>query len=201
MAATATTILGTKTLPYVETDRAMGRNLAQTAGHYPALPMIGMGLMLVATALIIAVVRADLSVSLRGGFDAGDKAGVRDPGRAAAWVHVPRLRDALRGHQLQHRPHPRRLPCRRRSGAGRRQPRLQDAADAAHGLDLPHRHDDGDDDPHRCPRRPRLRRPPGPRRPGSTRRDRREPSSTWSVAPRPGRPGSKACGASASAST
>ena len=74
MAATATTILGTKTLPYVETDRAMGRNLAQTAGHYPALPMIGMGLMLVATALIIAVVRADLSVSLRGGFDAGDKA-------------------------------------------------------------------------------------------------------------------------------
>jgi hypothetical protein len=74
MAATATTILGTKTLPYVESDRALGRNLAQTAGHYLALPMTGMGLMLVATALIIAIVRADLSVSLRGGFDAGDKA-------------------------------------------------------------------------------------------------------------------------------
>ena len=74
MTATGTLVLGQTTLKHTVTEGPLGRNLAQTAGHYLALPMAGMGLMLIAAALVIAVVRADLSVDLRAGFDAGDKA-------------------------------------------------------------------------------------------------------------------------------
>ena len=81
MAATATTILGTRTLTHVVAERPLGRNLAQTAGHYLALPMTGMGLMLVAVAFIISLVRADLTVDLRSGFDAGDKAALETLGQ------------------------------------------------------------------------------------------------------------------------
>ena len=67
-------ILGQKTMAYVRSDRPGGRNLAQTVGHYLALPMVAMGLMLVATALVIAITRAVLVVDPRDGFNAGDKA-------------------------------------------------------------------------------------------------------------------------------
>ncbi len=74
MAATASTILGNKTMAHVAGDQPLGRNLAQKAGHFLALPMTGMGLMLVAVAFVISLVRADLTVDLRSGFDSGDKA-------------------------------------------------------------------------------------------------------------------------------
>lgn len=74
MTAAGTLVLGQRTLKHTLTDRPLARNLAQSAGHYLALPMAGMGLMLVAVAFVIALVRAGLSVDLRAGFDAGDKA-------------------------------------------------------------------------------------------------------------------------------
>ena len=74
MATAETAILGQRTLKHVTTTAPLRLNIAQTAGNLLALPMTGMGLMLVATAFVIALVRADLSVDLRSGFDAGDKA-------------------------------------------------------------------------------------------------------------------------------
>jgi len=81
MAVTGTLVLGQRTLKHAVTDAALGRNIAQTIGHYLALPMAGMGLMLVAVAFVIALVRANLTVDLRGGFDAGDKAALETLGQ------------------------------------------------------------------------------------------------------------------------
>ena len=71
---TDTFVLGQKTMAYVQSDAPPGRNLAQKLGHNLALPMAGMGLMLIATALAVAIARAVLAVDPRGDFNAGDKA-------------------------------------------------------------------------------------------------------------------------------
>ncbi len=57
-------ILNRPALRYVETDKPLGRNLAQTAGHYLWGPMAVMGLMLVLAAFGMAVARSQLSVDL-----------------------------------------------------------------------------------------------------------------------------------------
>ena len=67
-------VLGQKTMAFRRSDGPIGRNLAHKAGHYLALPMAGLGLMLVATALVIAITRAILVVDPRDEFNAGDKA-------------------------------------------------------------------------------------------------------------------------------
>ncbi len=49
---------------YRETREPLGRNLAQTIGHYLWAPMTLMGIMLVATAFALSIARAQLSVDL-----------------------------------------------------------------------------------------------------------------------------------------
>lgn len=62
--ATGNLVLNQPTLRYVETEKPLGRNLAQTLGHYLWGPMALMGLMFVATAFALAIARAQLSVDL-----------------------------------------------------------------------------------------------------------------------------------------
>jgi len=62
--ATGTLVLNQPTLRYVETEKPLGRNLAQTMGHYLWGPMALMGLMLVGTAFALAIARSQLSVDL-----------------------------------------------------------------------------------------------------------------------------------------
>ncbi len=64
MATTGTQVLGQPVFRYVETDKPLGRNLAQTIGHYLWGPMTLMGAMLVFTAFGFAIVRSQLSVDL-----------------------------------------------------------------------------------------------------------------------------------------
>ena len=72
--STENVILGNKTMEYTVSDRPAGRNLIQGMGHRLALPAAAVGLMLVMTAFVLAVIQADITVDLRGRFDAGDKA-------------------------------------------------------------------------------------------------------------------------------
>ncbi len=66
--ATGTLVLNQPTLRYVETEKPLGRNLAQTLGHYLWGPMAVMGIMLVLTAFGMAIARSQLSVDLSEGF-------------------------------------------------------------------------------------------------------------------------------------
>ena len=157
MAATGDMVLGQKVQSYVESDKPMGQNLPQKVGRVLALPMTAMGLMMVITAFVIAIVRADLTVSLRSGFDAGDKAALETLGqllpgfmflgfamlfggisfaiaRILGGISVRWWRDSRRGGS-----------------------RLQDTSHAADGKDLFGRDDDGNDDPDFCLCRSRLR--------------------------------------------
>ena len=62
--ATGTQVFGQTVGRYVETEKPLGRNLAQTMGHYLWAPMTLMGFMLVATAFGLAIARSQLSVDL-----------------------------------------------------------------------------------------------------------------------------------------
>ena len=62
--ATGTQVFGQTVGRYVETEKPLGRNLAQTMGHYLWAPMTLMGFMLVVTAFGLAIARTQLSVDL-----------------------------------------------------------------------------------------------------------------------------------------
>ncbi len=62
--ATGTLVLNQPTLRYVETGEPLGRNLAQTLGHYLWGPMALMGIMFVVVAVALGIARAQLSVDL-----------------------------------------------------------------------------------------------------------------------------------------
>ncbi len=64
MATTGNQVLGQKVGTYVETDEPLGRNMAQTLGHYLWGPMTLMGIMLVFAAFGMAIARSQLAVDL-----------------------------------------------------------------------------------------------------------------------------------------
>lgn len=72
--ATGTHILNQPVLRYVETQKPLGRNLAQALGSYLWAPMTLMGIMSVATAFALTIARAQIAVDLSGEFTALRKA-------------------------------------------------------------------------------------------------------------------------------
>lgn len=79
--ATGTQVFNQPVSRYVETDKPLGRNMAQTLGHYLWGPMTLMGIMLVATAFGMAIARSQLTVDLSEEFTPLRKANLETLGQ------------------------------------------------------------------------------------------------------------------------
>ncbi len=72
--ATQNIVHGHRTLAYAEHTAPPGRTLPQSMGHYLWGPMAAMGAMLIGTAFVLALIRANISTDFVTAFDAGEKA-------------------------------------------------------------------------------------------------------------------------------
>lgn len=72
--ATHNIVHGHRTLAHAEHTAPPGRTLPQSMGHYLWGPMTAMGAMLIGTAFVLALIRANISTDFVTAFDAGEKA-------------------------------------------------------------------------------------------------------------------------------